>query len=186
VSSPVEIRLATTNDASAIARIHTESWRRHYRGMYSDQYLDGDLYADRLAAWTDKVARDERAFFTLIAEDAGQAVGFAHVALDADLIWGALVDNLHVSHAAQRGGIGSLLLDRVARMVIARRPRSGLYLWVLEQNAAATAFYVARHGLLRDSELAAPPNKDPRNLAGSPRRVRVTWSDPASLLLPTT
>jgi GNAT superfamily N-acetyltransferase len=179
----VDVRLAAPSDAPDIARIHTDSWRRHYRGMYSEQYLDGDLYGDRLAAWTERLARDPQRYFTLVAMGGDRAIGFAHVDLDADTKWGALVDNLHVSHSAQRGGVGSLLLDRVARRVGNERPGSGVYLWVLEQNETATAFYVARNGVLRDSELANPPGKDPRNLHGSPRRVRVTWSDPASLLL---
>jgi ribosomal protein S18 acetylase RimI-like enzyme len=182
--SGITIRFATAGDAPDIARIHADSWRRNYRGMYSDRYLDGDLYTDRLAAWTDRVSRDERRYFTLVAErPVADAIGFAHVALDADARWGALVDNLHVSRAAQRIGIGSLLLDRVARLVLERRPDSGIYLWVLEQNEAGQAFYVARKGVLRDTELAAPPGKDPRNLYGQPRRIRVAWSDPSALLL---
>ena len=160
-----------------------ESWRRHYRGMYSDAYLDGDLYADRLKAWTEKLARDRQTHFTLLAEHEEMTVGFAHVALDADEKWGALVDNLHVSHAVQRGGVGTLLLDRVARMVAKHRPRSGIYLWVLEQNTQAIAFYEARKGVLRDSEPSAPPGGDPRHLHGAPQRIRVTWADPALLFL---
>src|SRR5689334_10531288 len=176
------IRNATASDAPAIAQIHADSWRRHYRGMYSDRYLDGDLYADRLASWTDKVARDALKYFTLIAEEDGRAIGFAHVSLDGDPKWGSLVDNLHVSRAAQRGGIGSQLLDRVAKLVMARRPGSGIYLWVLEQNAQAIGFYQSRKGILGDREPSAAPGGDPRNLHGSPRRIRVSWSDPASLL----
>ena len=183
MTAKILIRLAQGADVPAIAAIHAESWRRHYRGMYSDLYLDGDLDADRLAAWTSKVSRDPRAHFTLIAEQGGRAIGFAHVMLDADPRWGALVDNLHVSHAAQRGGIGSRLLDAVAHRVMELRPDSGIYLWVLEQNVAATAFYLSRHGVLQDTEFAAPPNGDPRNLAGTPRRIRVSWADPSVLLL---
>lgn len=193
-ASDVTIRFATAADAPDIARIHTESWRRHYRRMYSDRYLDGDLYADRLAAWTDRVSRDPRSHFTLVAEGsvvpseakdppARRALGFAHVALDADPRWGALVDNLHVSHAAQRSGTGSRLLDRVAQLVLERRPGSGIYLWVLELNEAGRAFYVSRGGILRDIELASPPGKDPRNLHGHPRRIRVAWPDPRALLM---
>jgi ribosomal protein S18 acetylase RimI-like enzyme len=179
----VVIRPADVNDVPDIARIHMESWRRHYRGMYSDAYLDGDLYADRLTAWTGKLAWDHRTHFTVLAEHDGRTVGFAHVALDGHEKWGALVDNLHVSHTVQRGGIGTLLLDHVARMVAEQRPGSGIYLWVLEQNTQAIAFYEARKGVLRDSEPSAPPGGDPRHLHGSPRRIRVTWGDPTVLLL---
>jgi ribosomal protein S18 acetylase RimI-like enzyme len=152
--------------------------------MYSDRYLDGDLYTERIAVWSDKLSRDRRKYFTLIAMDDGRALGFAHVSLDADAHWGSLVDNLHVSPAAQRGGIGSRLLDQVARVVMERRPGSGIYLWVLELNVQGIAFYEARRGLLRDSEPSAPPGGDPANLHGSPRRIRVVWPDPTLLLLP--
>ena len=179
----VAIRPAGASDVPDIARIHADSWRRHYRGMYSDHYLDGDLYSDRLAAWTEKLNKDARGYFTLLAELEGYPVGFAHVSLDGDPRWGALADNLHVSHCAQGSGIGSLLLDHVARRVIEQRPGSGIHLWVLELNDAATAFYVSRKGVLTDRELSSPPGKDPRNLHGSPRRIRVVWEDPRALVI---
>jgi ribosomal protein S18 acetylase RimI-like enzyme len=181
---PLQIRLAHASDASAVARLHTDSWRRHYRGAYSDRYLDGDLYAERLRTWTGRMTGHDADSFTLLAEHRDRAVGFAHVMLDADPTWGALVDNLHVAHAVQRGGIGTVLLDRVARIVIERRPGSPIFLWVLEPNEAAQGFYVSRRGTLGDRVLATPPGGDARNLDGAPRKIRVTWPDPAWLLLP--
>src|SRR5262249_25620440 len=143
-TAEIAIRLARPTDAADVARLHADSWRRHYRGAYSDYYLDGDVDADRLAVWTERINDDRGAHFTLLAEHAERAVGFIHVVLDADGTWGALVDNLHVTHSVQRSGIGTLLLDRAARTVVARRPGSGIYLWVLEQNEPAQAFYVSR------------------------------------------
>ena len=182
--SDVAIWFATDYDIGAVARIHTDSWRRHYRGMYADHYLDGDLFGDRLAVWTERIKSDDPNRFTLMAEHEGKPVGFAHVMLDADATWGTMVENLHVSYDAQGKGIGSLLLDRVARIVAEQRPGSGIYLWVLELNTQATAFYVARKGVLRDSEPSAAPGGNPANLQGHPRRVRVTWTDPAVLMRP--
>ena len=182
IAGEVEIRLTEAADARVIAKLHADSWRRHYRGAYSDRYLDGDLDADRLAVWTERL-NSPGSSFTLLAEHRHHPVGFAHVILDADSTWGALVDNLHVARAVQRSGVGTLLLDRVARIVIEHRPSSGIYLWVLEPNELGQAFYRARGGTLRDRELAAPPGGDPRNLDGTPRKIRVAWPDPVSLLL---
>ncbi len=183
IALDVRMRLAHAHDAPDVARLHTDSWRRHYRGAYSDRYLDGDLYADRLAVWSERLSRDGRGTFTVLAEHEGSAVGFGHVILDADPTWGALVDNLHVTHALQRSGIGSLLLDRVARITMERRPASGLFLWVLEPNEGGQAFYVSRGGILGDRESTTPPRGDSRNLAGSVRKIRVVWSDPTALVL---
>ena len=183
IAADVEIRLAQAADASDIAKLHADSWRRHYRGAYSNRYLDGDLDADRLAVWTERMNRPDCEQFTLLAEHRHGPVGFAHVALDADSTWGALVDNLHVARSVQRNGVGTLLLDRAARIVIERRPGSGLYLWVLEQNEPAQAFYLSRGGMVCGRGLAEPPGGDPRNLDGAPGKIRIAWRNPASLML---
>ena len=50
----LRLRVAGRSDAAAIAALHADSWRRHYRGAYSDAFLDGDVHADRLAVWTEQ------------------------------------------------------------------------------------------------------------------------------------
>ena len=182
--TPTDVALwfATDYDIGAVARLHTDSWRRHYRGMYADHYLDGDLFGERLAVWTERIRSGDPNRFTLMAEHEGVPVGFAHVLLDADPKWGTLVENLHVAHEAQGKGIGSLLLDRVARIVTEQRPGTGIYLWVLELNKQATAFYIARGGVLADSQPSSAPGGNPGNLHGHPLRIRVTWPDPEPLV----
>jgi hypothetical protein len=93
----VRFRVAGAADATAIAALHADSWRRHYRGVYSDGFLDGDIGSDRLAVWSARlaVATSETAY-TAVAEDDDGLVGFTHVVFDADPRWGALLDNLHV------------------------------------------------------------------------------------------
>ena len=81
-------------DAAAIASLHADSWRRQYRGACSDSFLDGDVTANRLAVWTALFAQPDRGRCTLVAEERGALVGFAHVVFDDDPIWGALLDNL--------------------------------------------------------------------------------------------
>src|SRR5579859_8149066 len=114
------IRRAGPEDAPAVAGLHADSWRRHYRGAYADGYLDGDVVADRLSVWTQRLAVRDGSTVTLLAEDDGAFVGFVHVVFDADARWGSLVDNLHVVWARKRGGIGTQLLAAAAGPVMAR------------------------------------------------------------------
>ena len=67
---------------------------------------------------------------------------------DDDPQWGSHLANLHVTYQRKRGGIGSRLIAEVARLVAARAPErpGGFYLWVLEQNTNAQAFYDAAGG----------------------------------------
>ena len=80
-------------------------------------------------------------------------------------------------------GVGTRLLGLTAQAVLAARPGSGLYLWVLERNAGARAFYEARGGTCVESVEVLPPGGDPARLKGKPRGLRYTWPDPASLLI---
>jgi len=124
----VQFRPARPSDADAVAALHADSWRRHYRGAYSDAFLDGDVYAERLVVWSSRL------------------LGFS------------------------------------AQAAVARR--TGMYLWVLEQNADARAFYEARGGTCVERALVPPPSGDASRLNGSPFGLRYAWSDPAVALAP--
>ena len=160
-----------------VAGLHAASWRRFYRGAYSDAYLDGDVVADRREVWSSRLAESGVDSATILAEVGGEVAGFAHVKFDEDPAWGALLDNLHVSPAHQRQGIGSGLISRAARAVVERAAAPSLYLWVLELNTAAQAFYAAHGGRCAERALVRPPGGVPGRLRGQPVRLRFVWAD---------
>ena len=166
----------------SIAGLHADSWRRHYRGTYSDAFLDGDVFANRLAEWSDRLQEPDASTCTLVAENEFGVVGFAHTRFDQDATWGALLDNLHVTAARKREGVGSRLLALTAREVADRG--TGLYLWVLEANVDAQAFYEARGGRRADRAPVSPPGGVAGWLDGSPAMLRYVWPDPSSLTVP--
>jgi GNAT superfamily N-acetyltransferase len=184
VSTNRDFRRAGPSDAAAIAALHADSWRRHYRGAYSDAFLDGDVTADRLAVWTDRLGRGDPGSCTILAEDESGVIGFAHAVFDEDPTWGALLDNIHVAHRHQRRGVGSGLLAQTAETVAGRHKATGLYLWVLEQNVEAQAFYEARTAKRVERAPVAPPGGIPGRLNGSPYKLRYAWGDPSAF--PTT
>lgn len=178
---PVLLRDARPDDAEAIAQLHADSWRRHYRGAYSDSFLDGDVLLDRIAVWRALLEEHDACRLTVVAE-ADAVLAFANSHLDADSLWGTLVDNLHVVSSRKRSGIGSRLLTRTAAEVLARAEGKGLYLWVLEQNLDAQAFYSARGGECVERAAVSPPGGVADRLSGSPMKLRFAWRDARALL----
>jgi len=185
-SAELQFRSAGPADAAAIAALHADSWQRHYRGALSDAFLDGEVTTFLLDKWTTRFAAPDPRARTVLAELADRGgvklVGLAHTVLDDDPAWGALLDNLHVAHGLKRHGVGTRLMSLTARAVIAARPGSGLYLWVLEQNDNARGFYEARGGTFVESRDVRPPADDPARLNGRPKGLRYAWPDPARLL----
>ena len=112
-----------------------------HTGVYSDQYLEHDVDADRIRMWRQRFAELTREDFNVfVAEDADRAVGFACVFLEKSSPT-ALLDNLHVIPEKQGRGIGRQLMAMVAGWVAERAPDATLYLWVFEKNMAARQFY---------------------------------------------
>ncbi|MBA2609163.1 MAG: GNAT family N-acetyltransferase [Actinobacteria bacterium] len=173
------LRPATPGDFGAIAALHTDSWRRNYRGALSDAFLDGPIEAERLAPWAERLARPGDGTVTTVAVDGdGSITGFVHTIFDADPADGALLENLHVRDSGKRAGLGTQLMASSAKAVLARPSPTGLYLTVLVQNTAAQAFYEARGGTRAGEE----PWDAPDGSGGSTLVYRYTWPDPGVLL----
>jgi GNAT superfamily N-acetyltransferase len=181
-SAGLRFRAASPADAQAVAALHADSWRRHYRGAYSDAFLDTGAAGYLLARWTERLAIPDPRARTIVAEHGGAVVGLAHTLLGADPAWGALVDNLHVAYGLKRQGIGTRLLALTAQAVLDWSASSGLYLWVLEQNSDARAFYAARGGACVQRAEVPPPGGDAARLNGKPMGLRYAWPDPSNLL----
>ncbi|GAB3447485.1 GNAT family N-acetyltransferase [Actinophytocola sediminis] len=175
----MRFRTAGQDDALAVAALHADSWQRHYRGAYTDEFLDDEVPGFLTTLWAERLATASP--HTVLAECDGELVGFAHTMLDASPAWGALLDNLHVRSTRKRQGLGGQLLAETARAVQRSRPTSGLYLWVLEQNSAARTFYAARGGESVEHADAPAPGGRPARLNGKPRCLRIVWRAPLAM-----
>jgi len=173
----LRLRIAGSADAEGVARLHADSWRRHYRGAYADSFLDGDVVSDRLAVWSSRLAAPVGTE-TVVAEDGAGLVGFIHVVFDDDDRWGSLVDNLHVAHDRRRSGVGRALLTRAAAAVA-----GPMYVWVLEQNTAAQRFYRASGAIQVETAAVSPPGGVPERITGAPNKLRFSWPDASGVWL---
>lgn len=78
-------------------------------------------------------------------------------------------------------GLGRELLTRAAGQVVDGAQSPALYLWVLEQNAPAQAFYAAMGAAHVETLLVGAPAGDPTRLNGTPAKFRMSWPDAAAL-----
>jgi len=142
----IRLRPATEADASAIARLHAESWQQTYSGMLPAEYLAQAVLGDRLRRWQTRLASPSSRTLTLTAVGATGLVGFVHVELDLEPDWGARLENIHVQPDLKGTGIGTRLFTAARDWIAGVEPTWRMHLWVLEQNAGARRFYEHRGG----------------------------------------
>lgn len=129
----VRLRWATEADAEAGARLHVDCWREAYRPLVDPGLLEAQL-AD-LPSWVQRW-RDTATVPRLLAEADEGLVGFAVAgpATEPDAPEPEVLFAAYVRAARLGTGLGSALVHGV----LGDWPA---YLWVLEDNARARAFY---------------------------------------------
>ena len=163
-------RRASADDIDAIARLHAESWRSAYRGLLEDDYLDGPVYDDRRAVWTERLTEPAASQLVLVAEDGTELVGFACAYASEDPTWGSFLDNIHSHPSRHSQGIGTGLFKEVVAWCRGVAPDQGLYLYVFAANRKARRFYEYLGATDTGSELRSPA------VGGQPREIhRYAW-----------
>jgi len=174
----ITYRVANPADAEAIAQLHAQSWQRHYRGIWSDAFLDGPVTANRMELWKKRFSTPKEDQYVVVAESADQLVGFVCMYAEDDPQYGALLDNLHVSSILQGKGVGKELMQKAAAWLYARDPAAMFYLWVLAENETARQFYEHLGG--EKVELVAVQNPD----GSYSDCYRYVWKDLIHLMTP--
>jgi len=136
------IRLATPDDATAIAQVRVMSWRTTYRGMIPAAYLDAMKVEDSEALWHRVLTAAPNTTNTFVAEAEGRVVGFASGLMLAEpkLDFDAELSAVYLEPEWHRHGIGTRLVGNVARAQAAHGA-TGLLVWVIAGNKNARAFY---------------------------------------------
>ena len=146
------VRLATPDDADAIERVRTDTWRATYRGHMPDAVLDALTY-DGTRRRQQMTTMTEQ-HFVLVAEHEREVVGFVNGGPNrvSDPARPGEIYAIYVLPAHHGQGHGSALMRAGARELLARGWR-GMLVWVLRENAPSRLFYERMGGTYtRDRE----------------------------------
>lgn len=153
----IAIRRATVDDAGGIAVVHVTAWREAYAGRMPAAFLASLNVSRRTAGWTRILERGETDAF--VAERDGEIVGWATAGpgRDDDAPRDRELEGIYLFASAYGSGAGQRLLDTA----IGEAPA---YLWVMDGNGRAEAFY-RRNGFTRDGATMTHPAGDATILA---------------------
>lgn len=148
----MHIRQAVPDDASSIATIHVRAWQAAYQGIMPSSFLEGLSVSRREEFWRQQLRSEEAT--TLIAEDRGQALGWAQLGASRDADAAHTTGELYAIHVAPehwRHGVGQRLWNEGV-VHLRRSAFADVTLWVLRENLGACAFYRA-NGFVLDVDV---------------------------------
>jgi len=139
----VPIRVATLDDAYAIAVVHVKTWQSAYRGMIPDEYLASRSVEQRLTMWQRGLVEQVPPQRTFVAEVEGGVTGFCTVGACRDQDAGKATGEVYAIYLDAQfmdRGIGSKLIE-VGQVYLIEQGFARATLWVLEANQRARRFY---------------------------------------------
>jgi ribosomal protein S18 acetylase RimI-like enzyme len=138
----ISFRLATADDAAAIAAVRVDSWRATYRGVMPDAYLDNMRAEESTAMWSQVLNAKMPGICVYVAEAGTEVVGFvAGMLLTPEkLDCNAELTAIYIKPIAQRGGVGRRLLSLAAHQ-LQQYGAVSLLTWVITDNQPARKFY---------------------------------------------
>jgi GNAT superfamily N-acetyltransferase len=142
-SMPPVLRRAHKDDASALAALNVLSWQAAFAGLLPDDFLSAMSVTTQVKRFS-RILAGGPSVEVWLAEHDGQILGYASLgpARDEDAADAEELYALYVHPDHWRQGIGRVLHEHVLRRFGERRS-AGVYLWVLECNMQARAFYEA-------------------------------------------
>jgi GNAT superfamily N-acetyltransferase len=144
----VRIRPAGAADAEPIAEVQARTWQAAYLGMLPHEILIGFGRAQGAPFWRRVLTQVGGGDAVLVAEFAGEVVGFVSSGPIRERIPGYSGEfyALYVLPEAQGCGIGTALIAHAGRAMVRQR-WLGAAVWVLEDNQFGRRFYEGLDGL---------------------------------------
>lgn len=178
----ISVRTAAESDANRLAAIHIAAWRTAYRGVMSDEYLEGMDISQNTDGWRRNILHPKTGTVHLVVQaDDDEVVGFAIVGPGVDSPAPAsgqlYAINVHPDWWAK--GIGTVLFAAAEQTLISRGYQRG-FLWVEATNARAISFYTKREwlddgGTMQDGRFDPPVSerRHSRELSQAPNAVHL-------------
>lgn len=138
-------RLAASDDAAAIAKIHVHSWQQAYRGLLPQDFLDSLNPAQRTAGWRDSIeTQDPPTTAIMVIAGEGKIHGFAHVCPtrdnDEERHPVGELTSIYLRPNTWGQGLGQQLIGHAIGL-LTEAGNTAATLWVLEENARAIRLY---------------------------------------------
>ncbi|MCL2702460.1 MAG: GNAT family N-acetyltransferase [Defluviitaleaceae bacterium] len=143
----IEIRKAVPKDCPAIAQLKREVWETTYRGIYSDERIDGCDIEKNARAFEQMTADPDISLF--VACDNGRIIAYMKCGKPHRPFggYGQEIGLLYILKEYQKQGIGSRLFQ-TAQCVIKSNGFNEFFVSVNKYNANAIEFYKKMGGIV--------------------------------------
>ena len=135
----IKLRLAEERDLKRISKMYVENWKATYVGLVNQEFLDALNVPDTIKKWKTYIGKDNHGIY--VAEKDEKIMGFAAFRPETNIENCLYLDSLHVSKCSRKLGIGSILINQIAKRT-AEVGFSKMNISIVSGNERARRLYV--------------------------------------------
>ncbi len=135
----VKLRLAEEKDLKRISKMYVENWKATYIGLVNQDFLDKLNVPDAIEKWRTHINKDNHGIY--VAEKDDKIMGFAAFRPEPTMDDCLYLDSLHVSKCSRKLGIGSILINRIAKRTV-EEGYSKMNISIVSGNERARRLYI--------------------------------------------
>lgn len=136
----MNIRFANVDDCYMISKINYDNWRKTYKNILSDEFLD-HLDIEQMRREYVEFISDNKKPILVALDEKNEVVGFASFESDLEEDSCIYLASLHVATSARGKGIGTSLLIKVGRYAL-NNNYNKMSICILNGNENARNLYV--------------------------------------------
>ena len=134
MKNKIIIKNAEKEDVKQISEILVEDWKKTYRGIIDDAFLDSMSVDER---YDIEIKRYQK---YIVAVDGNEILGYAWLEMTEDKTADCEIIALYVRYSKRKMGIGKLLLQS-AMSYFRGAGRKKMIIWCLKENYESRKFY---------------------------------------------
>lgn len=154
----MNIRKAKSSDVQGITKVHVESWKTTYKGIFPKDFLDSINFDKRLKLWQSVLSKKDEIVYVI--ENNNRIVGFISggPAREEKFEKDGEIYAFYILEEHQNKGLGKKLLNKFFNDLKEKKHNSA-YVWVLKDNPAVE-FYKKMGAIeIKEEEIEIAKNK---------------------------
>ncbi len=142
----LSVRPAKPCDANAIATIHVDTWKKTYKGLVPQSFLDTLDVHEKSKFWAEKLGNQDKNFHCYVAQAENNVIGFSCGGPNRTkgTSYKGELYAIYVSKKKQKEGVGKMLFQKTVSR-LAEDGFDSMLIWVIEKNPSI-GFYQSMGG----------------------------------------
>lgn len=145
INGSLKIRKATEEDIDSIVKIKLNGWKKAYKNILSDEYLDSMDYEKNYQKFKSEITDDKCSKLNYVIIKNNKVIGYSKFEISKNEEYDSQIYAIYMDPKYKNKGYGTILLNFI-KEYLRQNGCKNMILWCIEKNYPSREFYKKKNG----------------------------------------